>query len=297
VRFDQVPSCSGHVFRVQRKRGPVWYAKYRLPGGRQVKRKIGPAWTQRGRPAAGFATKRIAEQWLGEVLAEARERSVPGALGLEATFADAAHEWLRYVEQDRACKPSTMRGYRSSVNGLLIPALRRHAHRRHHSRPHRALARIAHDSATDRNKLLVELHGILRRAQKLYGVRDNPAARVEPLRAPRRLDLQVYSPEEIRALVRAADSEQDAAIYLTAALPTDGHQAREGRAVLRPRDSQANKHLLPRARAGLAAMARGATQAARGARRSARDTEPSPPAFSATGERQPGDAAARTTGK
>ncbi len=36
---------SGHVFRVDRRRGPVWYAKYRLPDGRQVQRKIGPAWT------------------------------------------------------------------------------------------------------------------------------------------------------------------------------------------------------------------------------------------------------------
>jgi hypothetical protein len=35
------------VFRVERKRGPVWYAKYRLPDGRQLQRKIVPAWTQR----------------------------------------------------------------------------------------------------------------------------------------------------------------------------------------------------------------------------------------------------------
>ena len=34
---------SGHVFRVERKRGPAWYAKYRLPGGRQVQRRLGPA--------------------------------------------------------------------------------------------------------------------------------------------------------------------------------------------------------------------------------------------------------------
>ena len=27
---------SGHVFRLERKRGAVWYAKYRLPDGRQV---------------------------------------------------------------------------------------------------------------------------------------------------------------------------------------------------------------------------------------------------------------------
>ena len=33
----------GHVFRVEGKRGPAWYAKYRLPDGRQVKKKLGPA--------------------------------------------------------------------------------------------------------------------------------------------------------------------------------------------------------------------------------------------------------------
>ena len=49
---------SGHVFRVERKRGPQWYAKYRLPDGRQVQRRIGPAWTGRGRPPAGYFTKR-----------------------------------------------------------------------------------------------------------------------------------------------------------------------------------------------------------------------------------------------
>src|SRR5438093_6694767 len=34
---------SGHVYRVDRARGDVWYAKYRLPDGRQVQRKLGPA--------------------------------------------------------------------------------------------------------------------------------------------------------------------------------------------------------------------------------------------------------------
>ena len=48
------------MFRVERTRGPVWYAKYRLPDGRQVQKKLGPAWTERGRPAAGYFTKRLA---------------------------------------------------------------------------------------------------------------------------------------------------------------------------------------------------------------------------------------------
>ncbi len=52
---------SGHVSRADRQRGPVWYAKYRLPDGRQVQRKIGPAWSGRTRPPSGYFTKRQAE--------------------------------------------------------------------------------------------------------------------------------------------------------------------------------------------------------------------------------------------
>jgi Phage integrase, N-terminal SAM-like domain len=113
---------SGHVFRVERKRGPLWYAKYRLPDGRQVQKKLGPAWTDRGRPPAGFFTKRTAEAWLQDTLAEARRGTLPGSVAVGATFADAAAEWLRYVENDRDCKPSTLRDYRSVVESRLLPA-------------------------------------------------------------------------------------------------------------------------------------------------------------------------------
>src|SRR5579859_3704896 len=104
---------TGHVFRVERKRGPVWYAKYRLPDGRQVQRKIGPAWTERGRPAAGYVTRRSAEAWLRDLLDEARRGTLPGMVRTGATFADAAAEWLRYVEHDRMRKSSTVATYRS----------------------------------------------------------------------------------------------------------------------------------------------------------------------------------------
>jgi hypothetical protein len=66
---DQPPS--GHVYRVARKRGAVWYAKYRLPDGRQVKRRLGPAWSERQRPPAGYFTKRLAETWLRDTLDQA----------------------------------------------------------------------------------------------------------------------------------------------------------------------------------------------------------------------------------
>ncbi|MBA3304732.1 MAG: hypothetical protein H0U25_02235, partial [Thermoleophilaceae bacterium] len=112
---------TGHVFRLERRRGPAWYAKYRLPDGRQIQKKLGPAWTDRGRPAAGYFTKRTAEAWLRDTLDAARRGTLPGVTQTGATFADAAAEWLRYVEHDRDCKPSTLGDYRSVVNGRLLP--------------------------------------------------------------------------------------------------------------------------------------------------------------------------------
>jgi integrase len=109
--LDGIPT--GHVFRVERAGGPAWFAKYRLPDGRQVQKKLGPAWTERGRPPAGYFTKRLAEAWLREVLDEARRGVLPGMHRTGVTFADAAAEYLRYIEQDRGRKPSTLRGYRS----------------------------------------------------------------------------------------------------------------------------------------------------------------------------------------
>ena len=113
---------TGHVYRVDRKRGPVWYAKYRLPDGRQVQRKIGPAWTERGRPSEGSYTKRAAQMWLEDVLHQARRGELPGMVRTGATFADAAAEWLRYIEHERARKPSTIADYRSAVKAHLNPA-------------------------------------------------------------------------------------------------------------------------------------------------------------------------------
>jgi hypothetical protein len=110
--IQQTPS--GHVFRVERKREPAWYEKYRLPDGRQVQKRIGPAWTERGRPAAGFVAKRIAEAGLQDTLAEARRGTLHGMVRTGATFADAAAEFLRYIQHDRARKPETVKTTRRS---------------------------------------------------------------------------------------------------------------------------------------------------------------------------------------
>jgi integrase len=208
---------TGHVFRVERARGPVWYAKYRLPDGRQVQKKIGAAWTERGRPPAGYYTKRLAEGWLRDVLDQARRGTLPGMVRTGATFADAAAEYLRYIEHDRGRKPSTVRGYRSAIDAHLLPAFGSLALEDVTTEAIERWLAGYEGSARSRNKLIIEMHGILARARKVYGLRENAAADVEKLSARSSGDIQVFSPEEVWALVRAAASEQDAALFLTAA--------------------------------------------------------------------------------
>jgi len=134
---------TGHVFRLDRARGPVWYAKYRLPDGRQVQKKIGPAWTERGRPPAGYVTKRLAEAWLRNVLDQARRGTLPGMVRTGATFADAAAEFLRYLADERGCKPSTLRDYRLDHRRALVARVWRAPRRGRHVGDHRGVARLA----------------------------------------------------------------------------------------------------------------------------------------------------------
>ena len=208
---------TGHVFRVERKRGPVWYAKYRLPDGRQVQKKLGPAWADRGRPRLGYFTKRTAENWLRDLLDESRRGTLPGLVRTGATFADAAAEYLRYIEHDRGRKPSTVRGYRSAIEAHLLPAFGSAPIEDVTTRDIEQWIASFDGSPRSRNKLLIELHGILARAKKVYGLPTNAAAEVEKFPSRRSGDINVFLPEEVWALVRAAESDQDVAIFLTAA--------------------------------------------------------------------------------
>ncbi|MGN6169880.1 MAG: N-terminal phage integrase SAM-like domain-containing protein, partial [Solirubrobacteraceae bacterium] len=176
---------TGHVFRVDRKRGPVWYAKYRLPDDRQVQKKLGPAWTDRGRPPAGYFTKRTAEAWLRDLLDDARRGTLPGMVRTGATFADAAAEYLRYIERDRGRKPSTVRGYRSVIEAHLLPAFGEMPVEAVTTGEIERWIAGANGSPRTRNKLLILLHGILGRARKVYGLPLNAAAGVEKFPLPR----------------------------------------------------------------------------------------------------------------
>ena len=227
---------SGFVFRLEKARGASWWAKYRLPDGTQVKRKIGPAWVGRGRPADGHFTKRLAEDWLHDRLEEVRRESAaaaaaPGprsravrAAPMGVTFAEAAAEYLRFAEQDRGCKPSTLRGYRNAIKVHLLPVFGEiklediTVQEIERWRAGMSSVRVQRElSNKTKNNLLVLMHAIFRHAAKLYGLPANPVANVDRFRVRSSGDIQVFSPEEVWALVRAAGSEADAAIFLTAA--------------------------------------------------------------------------------
>jgi integrase len=211
---------SGHVFRRKGTRGDVWYAKYRLPDGRQVQRKIGPAWRERGRPAAGFFTKRTAEAWLSDVLAEARRGELPGMVRTGATFTDAAAEYMRWLQHDRMRKPSTLRDYQSILRAHLLPAFgQQRLEDITTDRVEAWSARLASGRMGNRTrlKILTVLHGVMQRAKRVWKLPSNPVSDVEKPVQRRTTEIQVFSTEEIMALIRAASSEEDGAIYLTAA--------------------------------------------------------------------------------
>ena len=163
-------------------------------------------------------TKRLAEDWLRSTLEQARRGTLPGSVRTGATFADAAAEFLRYTDHDRDCKPSTLRDYRSNLVAHLLPAFG--------EQPLEAVTPGAIDawrgsltglSSRTKTKLLVVMHGVFRRAQQVWDLPTNPVASVEKYRQRSSGDIDLFSPDEVMALVRAASSEQDAAIFLTAA--------------------------------------------------------------------------------
>jgi integrase len=225
----------------KRKRGDVWFARYRLPD-KEVRVKLGPAWAGKGRPPAGYLTAKTARAALDAILTDARRGTLAGMVKTGATFQDAAAEWLRYIETDRKRRPSTVTDY-ANANRRLVAEFG--------SKPVEQVTAAMIDGfreeltaeLSDRtvNKYLVQLHGIFRRAQRVYGLPSNPAALVDRQPLKRSGEFNVLSPAEVEALARAAKNEQDAALFRVAAYT--GLRLGELRA-LRWDDVAFDKHLL-----------------------------------------------------
>jgi integrase len=215
VHPEQRP-ISGHVFKRKGKRGAVWYAKYRLPDGRQQKKRLGPDWNKKTTPPDGCFTKATAQAYLDELLRQARAGTLPGLVQTGKTFRDATEEWLAYCETVRDCKPSTLRDYRNMVRVLV----RQFGDRKIETITERDIETWISGypgSNRTRQKYLVCLGSIFKRAMKVYGLPRNPVEPVERPRVRRAATIDVLRPEEVMALVRAAEDERDAALFHAAA--------------------------------------------------------------------------------
>src|SRR3954452_10017557 len=124
----QLPPVSGHVKCVRRRRGWVWYAKYRAPdptapsGVRQVEKLLGPEWPDDGPPPPGYYNRRKAHATLEAILTDAR-RGALEVIRTGVTFERAARDWLGWGQYERNWKTHTLAERRSGLR-------RRPPHRR-----------------------------------------------------------------------------------------------------------------------------------------------------------------------
>jgi Phage integrase, N-terminal SAM-like domain len=170
VEFGTVRLCSGP--RKDGRNEPLRTPRRQLvpegiPGSspgvgleKWLQKQIGPAWTERGRPAAGYFTKRLGEDWLRSVL-------------------------------DRGRKPSTVAGYQAIVRSQLLPAFGAFPLESITAAMIEQWIGSAGGSASPRRKSLVLLRGIFGRANRVWGLAGNPAAEVEkpPLRRSGGIDV------------------------------------------------------------------------------------------------------------
>lgn len=171
------------------------------------------------RPGPDWLTPREASDRLASILAEAPRVTLSSS---RVTFEDSCREWLRYVEHDRQCTASTVRDYRNTVRKHLLPGFG-------------AVTPVAAITTEDIDefredmleegklsrrtiqKILVLLHGVLKRAKRKKWIASNPAEDAERVTVARSGDFSVLTPEEVEALARAASCEQDTAIFIVAA--------------------------------------------------------------------------------
>jgi integrase len=241
-------SVSGHIYVKSRVKGPIWYMRVRLPHGGEERKMIGPVWTGTGRTPDGYFTKRTAQAVLDARLTDLRRGvGIPSRTGV--TFRDAAEHWYLHRGQQEGWKPSTKRDYRSALDRHLLPAfgewrLEDVTTQAIESWRAAGLAQRAKkgdketkkEGITERTaaKLVTIIGGVYEQARRTYKLTaPNPARDVSRIRLRYNPEqFAFYTPEEVHALVRAAENPvseepltdeavaaaaQDGAIFLTAA--------------------------------------------------------------------------------
>jgi integrase len=198
-----------------RIRRGAWYGQWWI-GGRRVQRKLGP---KRQPGTREGLTRKQAEAELRRLMQTTRPAPVTDFI----TFEDAAREYLRFVGDVRKIDPKTLGDYRGVVEGYLLEefgplSLEAVTPDLVDAYKERLIAEGKLSARTIVRHLTV-LHGIFKRAKRVWGLADNPASAdlVERPKVVYSGEFDTFDRDEIERLVVAADDGQDAAIYRVAA--------------------------------------------------------------------------------
>ena len=196
-RGGRVRRLGGLVRRDERSRSPATSSATRASAARsggpstacptaaRCKKTLGPAWTARGRPPAGYFTKRTAEAWLRRTLAEAAAGTLPGHRSAPArpsptpAPSTSATSSTTASASRRRCATTTRSSATTSCRTSATIALE-------DLTPERVEHWAAHEIDPDRRlanrtreKTITVFHGVMERARKLYRLPANPVADVE----------------------------------------------------------------------------------------------------------------------
>lgn len=170
-----------------------------------------------------FSTRDAAEVFIEQIRSERRAGTYRAPV--KATFEQTAEAWHEHgvLEGGRhgPWKATTRRDYRSVLDAHLLPAFghlqlaevnsaRIESWRRQQMQVGRLPRRTA-------QKVLAVLHGIFERARRDYAFPTNPVDEVDRIASDQAGPIDFYAPEEVWALVRAAESEQDGVLFIAAA--------------------------------------------------------------------------------
>jgi integrase len=210
--------ATGYLRVIERASGPVFYAHVRTADGRRLQRKLGPAWWRRSRPPEGHLTPQQAEARLAAIL-RGEDRTVATIAPSGTTFADAAGEWIRYIEHDRRRERSTVAGYRHILDHRLLPAFGRLRLDEIDARAAERwrMALVAEGlSASTINRMRWQAASIVKRAQRIWNVTNNPFDALD--RQPHRpsMDFNILQPDEVLMLAARAAHQQDGALFTVA---------------------------------------------------------------------------------
>jgi integrase len=250
VDSKQEVAANGHLQVIGGRGNRRWRAFWWDADGKHS-RVLGPAWAQssgkrtaRGaitwhaadgpKPDPSYLTPKDAQAELRRLLEhDAVKRTTPRtASGAAVTFADAAAAWLQHGERKRNLKRSTVRDYRQVLDAYLLPADKNtvgavtpYGRASFATTPLRDL-RPAEVKAwyealpygRTAEKLLMVVRAVFSHAIARGWIEQDPTATLERQTVRYSGDYDFYSREEITALTTGAASEQDAAVYLTAAM-------------------------------------------------------------------------------